>query len=503
MRNQEIKPTGTRFVLALTIAATLLLNAGSGHAQNKKSPPPPPKPVVPARQPQPRTVPAPVTRPATPTTRTPTPAPNSRTTPVPSKGPVARPVPNNLPKPSGGGTVRPTPHVPGPAAHPGPGGTFHGANGIEGKVDPKSHRVKMVSKTEPDGSRTVVHNSPTGVRHIENVSRDSYGHSIRTVSDGHRGYRERELVRRPGYRERTYYDHGHAYAVVYHDRVYGRYGAYPVFVPVYYYHPAFYAYFGSPWGTPVAFGWGGYPGYAYYGAYFAPPPSYASPDAWMADYIISQNLQANYAAQQDASADAQAAGDQGQVEAQTAAPQPIPQDVRDAYVAQVKAAVQEAATEAAGQTPTDTVPGALSPDFRVFQSYSDVEAQMGGQECSLTGGDFIRREEDTPDGSKTVAVTVVTIAKPTASHCPANARVRLSVETLQDWYNSFAQSQQAGYEALAANQGKNGFPPVPDTGRVTNPAGQATPDDAGVLATAIQQQGTNATTLQAEATGNE
>jgi hypothetical protein len=38
---------------------------------------------------------------------------------------------------------------------------------------------------------------------------------------------------------------------------------------------------------------------------------------------------------------------------------------------------------------------------------------------------------------------------------------------------------------------------------VTNPAGQATPDDAGVLATAIQQQGTNATTLQAEATGNE
>ena len=360
----------------------------------------------------------------------------------------------------------------------------------------------MVAKTEPDGSRTVVHNSPTGVRRIENVTRDSYGHQVRTVGDGHRGYRERDMLRRPGYHERTYFDHGRSYAYVYHDRAYGRFGAYPVYVPVYYYHPRFYAYFGSPW-APVAFSWGAYPGYGYYRGYFAPPAVYVSPDAWMADYIISQNLQANYAAQQDAASDAQAAGDPGQVEAQSATPQPIPQDVRDAYANQVKAAVQEAATEAAGQTTTDAAPGALSPDFRVFQSYSDVEVQVGGQECASTGGDFIRREEDMPDGSKMVAVTVVTIAKPTASHCAANARIRIPVDTLQDWYNSFMQSQQSGYEALAANQGKNGFPPMGDTAKVTNPAGQATPDDAGAVGNAIQQQGTTASSLQAEAGGKE
>jgi hypothetical protein len=374
---------------------------------------------------------------------------------------------------------------------------------MEGRVDPKSGRVRMVSRTEADGSRTVVHNSPNGVRRIENISHDSSGHAIRTVGDGHRGFRERELVRRPGYRERTYYDHGRAFAYVYHDRTYGRYGAYPVYVPAYYYHPGFYGYFGSPWASPVAFSWGGYAGYGFYSGYFAPPAVYVSPDAWMADYIISQNLQANYAAQQDASSDAQAAGDPGQVEAQSATPQPIPQDVRDAYVAQVKAAVQEAATQAAGQTPAEATPGALSPDFRVFQTYSDVEVQAGGQDCALTGGDFVRREEDTPDGAKTVAVTVVTIAKPTASHCAANARIRIPVDTLQDWYNSFMESQQAGYEALASNQGKNGFPPMGDTAKVVNPAGQATPDDAGVVGNAIQQQAATATSLQAEAAGKE
>jgi hypothetical protein len=556
MNNPELSKSNQRWnsILSTLLAGALtMLLPGVAGAQSKKASAPPPRatpaarPAIPSagagpRQGAPATTPRPgglsfpATRPGTaPGTRPSQPMPGVRpgTTPGPGNpgpgitpGPGTRPgsnpgagprtMPGTQPRPdsriepghmpggnNGVGNRANQPRIAGPAAHPGPGGVFHGPGNMEGKVDPHNGRVKMVSRTETDGSRTVVHNSPTGVRRIENVSHDSFGHSVRTVGDGHRGFRERELLRRPGYRERTYYDHGHAYAYVYHDRTYGRYGAYPVYVPGYYYRPRFYAYFGSPWASAVSFSWGGYPGYGYYGGYFAPPAVYASPNAWMADYIISQNLQATYAAQQDAISDEQASGDPGEVEAQNATPQAIPQDVRDAYTAQVKVVVQQTATEASGAAPPDAAPGALSPDFRVFQTYADVEVQVGGQECALTGGDFVRREEDVPDTSKTVAVTVVTIAKPTSSHCAMNARIRIPVDTLQDWYNSFIESQQAGYEALAANQGKNGFPPMSDTAKVENSAGQATPDDAGVVANAIQQQGVTANGLQAEASGKQ
>jgi hypothetical protein len=145
----------------------------------------------------------------------------------------------------------------------------------------------------------------------------------------------------------------------------------------------------------------------------------------------------------------------------------------------------------------------LSAEFRVFQSYTDVEAiGPNGQECALTGGDFVRREEDVPDSaSKTVAVKVITVAKPTATHCAANALVRLSVDTLQDWYNSFVAAQQAGFDAMAANQGKNGFPPVQDVAKVSNPAGQGVPDDPNTVARAIQDQQTDGSALQASVAG--
>ena len=209
----------------------------------------------------------------------------------------------------------------------------------------------------------------------------------------------------------------------------------------------------------------------------------------MADYIIAENLKAAYLAQQDAAADAAAAGTAADIEAQTAPPPPIPQSIRTAYVQEVEDQVQAAQAQAAGQTVAEAVPGALSPNFRVFQSYSDVEAtDSNGQECALTGGDFVRREDDTPDSTKTVTVTVVTVAKPSASHCVTNAQVRIAVDTLQDWYNSFAESQQAGFDAMASNQGKNGFPAAPDTARVTNPDGQGTPDDPNALAHDLQDK---------------
>jgi hypothetical protein len=72
---------------------------------------------------------------------------------------------------------------------------------------------------------------------------------------------------------------------------------------------------------------------------------------------------------------------------------------------------------------------------------------------------------------------------------------------LQDWYNSYSEQQAAGMEAMNAAAGKNGIPAAPNAGKVANPAGQGTPDDSGVLASAMQQQGTDVSGMQAQVNG--
>jgi hypothetical protein len=363
-------------------------------------------------------------------------------------------------------------------------------SGTQARLNPLTGKPTVVRNVAADGTGVVVHNSPTGVKTVNYMKKDASGHVVRVVTRGNIRYQERDLQRRPGFKERTVIVDNHTYVNIYHTTIYGSYGAYPVYVPAYYYHPGFYGYFGDPWATSISFSWGSYPGYGSYGMYFAPAGVYPSPSAWMADYVIADNLKANYAAQQTA--------DPGSAEPQDGSVTPIPADVRAAYTQEVQTQIQADQAQASGHPVADPTPGALSPKFRIFQSYSDVEADNSGEQCAITGGDFVRREEDTPDGNGTVAVTVVTIAKPTASHCQANARVRVTVDALQEWYNGFIESQQQGFEAMAAMQGKNGVPPAPDTVKVANAEGQGTPDDPGVLATAVQDAQTNASTVQAE-----
>jgi hypothetical protein len=368
------------------------------------------------------------------------------------------------------------------------------ADGTTAHLNPTTGKVTSVRKVGPDGTVTSIHNSPTGVRHIETVRKDPYGHPVRVVSHGNVHYQERELTRRPGYRQRTYFVNGHTTVVVYHNTYYGGY-AYPVYVAPYYYGPAYYGWYGNPWATPVPYAWGAYPGYGYYGAYFAPSPYYATPYAWMADYIIAQNLQAAYAAQQAAAADP---GAQADAEPQAAPPAPIPDSVKTAYIEEVKAQIAAQQAAASGKAAPSAVPGALDPNNRMFQAFTDVEADNGGEACALTGGDFVSRDEDTPDANNTVAVTVSTIAKTSPSHCQANTHVRVAVDVLQDWYNSNLEIMQAGMEKLNSLQGKDGFPPAPEMAKVANPNGVGVPDDASALSTAVQEQQASATALQAE-----
>ena len=114
---------------------------------------------------------------------------------------------------------------------------------------------------------------------------------------------------------RTYYRGGRYYAYGYRGYYYGG-GYYYGYVSPYYYGAGFYGWAYNPWAAPViyAWGWGAAPWYGYYGYYFNPYPVYPSAAFWMTDYMISQNLQAAYAAQAEANANA-AAGAQADANA--------------------------------------------------------------------------------------------------------------------------------------------------------------------------------------------
>ena len=122
------------------------------------------------------------------------------------------------------------------------------ATGTEAHLNPNTGKVTSIRNVHPDGTGTIVHKSPTGVPTTEHIKKDPFapGHTVKTVTHGSTSYRERELTRRPGYTQRTYVEHNTTYVRVYNERVYGVYGAYPVYVSPYYYGPAYYGYYYNP-----------------------------------------------------------------------------------------------------------------------------------------------------------------------------------------------------------------------------------------------------------------
>ena len=98
---------------------------------------------------------------------------------------------------------------------------------------------------------------------------------------------------------RNYYYRGRSYNAFY--RGYGFHGVnLNVYAPGLYYHPAFYGWAYNPWAAPITFswGWGARPWFVHFGYYFQPYPTYPSAAYWLTDYMIAQDLQASYAANQ-------------------------------------------------------------------------------------------------------------------------------------------------------------------------------------------------------------
>jgi len=329
-------------------------------------------------------------------------------------------------------------------------------------------------RTRPNGRVSDVHDARRGmdVHHGlaggRRVSVERADHSRVYAERGRRGYVERPYsYRGHDFARRSYYYHGRAYDRYY--RGYGYRGVYlNVYAPGYYYAPAFYGWAYNPWAVPIAYGWGwgGNPWYGYYGYYFAPYPVYPSAAFWLTDYLISQSLQAAYAAHQEAG---EVAGNPPPASGSPAMTPEVKQMIADEVKNQLALENQEAAQNAQNQ---DADPGSSGiarllsdghPHVFVAGGGVDVVDASSGQECAISDGDALQLT--TAPAADATSANLQVLSSKGGQECPKSSMVTVQLTDLQEMQNHMRENIDQGLQDLQAKQGSGGLPPVPPSAK--------------------------------------
>jgi hypothetical protein len=289
---------------------------------------------------------------------------------------------------------------------------------------------------------------------------------------------------------------GHSYAHVYRSSSYHGVSYYH-YVPGVYYGSRFYGWAVSPWAVPVRYSWFGVgisaPWFGYYGGYFTPYPVYRSPDLWLTDYLLAENLRLAYEAQVASNGDqAPPPPDNSQPSAALTPEmkQLIAEEVRQQIAAE-RAAAQQPSGYAPEQPASDQAPPALTQRFFVVSANLDITTS-DGQACSLTPGDVIERRGKTVAADGGIAVDIVS-SKP--GDCPADAGAAIQLADLQEMHNQFREQIDSGLKMLAENQAK-GLPMGPAAG--ARSVAEGTADPASDAASQLAAQDAEAARLEAD-----
>jgi len=335
-----------------------------------------------------------------------------------------------------------------------------------------------------------IHNGLDGSRHVSVLRAD---HS--------RVYAERG---RPGYIDRGYNFHGRAFerrAYFYHGRSYDRFyrgydGFRPglhlaIYAPYHYYGVGFYGWAYNPWFHPIVYpwGWAGNPWYGYYGYYFSPYAAYPSASYWLTDYIISQDLAAEYQAQQEAQL-----LDTGAPDGAAQLTPEVKQMIADEVRGQLALENAEAQQTAAGQDvdPAFTSIAHLLSDgkphvFVVGDSLDLVDA--AGNECAVSDGDALELNSAPPADSQAAQLTV--LSSKGRRECRRMDVVNVALTDLQEMQNHMRERIDQGLDELMAKQGQSGLPAPPPSAQgvpvESAYAQQAPPPEANGAADINQQ----------------
>jgi hypothetical protein len=430
--------------------------------------------------------------------------PTANGSPSTTKGPTA-----NGGKTSGPSTTHPggtanTSHVGGGAStgHPSVGGKPAAFN-RPGPAGSNEHALKSGNaiRTRPGGRVSDVHDARRGMDIHHNlgggrrVEVERADHSRIVVERGRPGYVQRGYAYHGhDFGRRSYYYHGHEYNRYYRG-YYGYGGAYyNVYAPAFYYGPGFYGWAYNPWAVPIAFGWGwaGNPWYGHFGYYFAPYPVYPSAAFWLTDYIISQDLQAAYAAHQEAQ-EADGAPPAAASTQPVLTPE-VKQMIADEVKNQLALENQEATQNAASQDadPASSGISRLLSDGRphVFVAGGNLDVtDATGKECVVSDGDTLQLR-DAPPSSATSANLVVLSSKG-QPECQISLTVSVQLTDLQEMQNHMRETIDQGLKDLQDKQGTGGLPPAPASAKAAPAPAQyaaAAPPPEENVASQIQQQ---------------
>jgi len=241
------------------------------------------------------------------------------------------------------------------------------------------------------------------------------------------------------------------------------------YYPAAYWAPAYYGWAYNPWVSPISYGWGwgGSPWYGYYGGWYNPFPVYASASFWLTDYLISQSLQAAYAAR---AANAAAVSNAA----------PLTDDVKQQIADEVKRQIALENSEAKTGTP-DAASSSIQRDLtdgtaHVFVAGTDLDVvDAAGNECALSQGDAIQLSGQNAPDAATVNLSV--LASKGGKECPKGDTVAVSVQDLQEMQNHMRQTIDQGMQDLQKKQGKGGLPAAPASA-------QAAPTQSAIAANA-------------------
>lgn len=374
-------------------------------------------------------------------------------------------------------------------------GSHAGPNGYRPRPGDQTKDLQGGGKEyhNPQTGQTVTTNARGEVQRIEApygssqnkivISRGARGTRVvatglpgaQVVSYGpNRGFVERSLPWR-GYISRTYVIDGRSHATVYRQYTYHNVGYYR-YVPRVYYNPQFYVWARAGWRGPVPYAWFGpglppAPWFSFYAGYFTPSTAYSSPDVWLTDYLLAENLRLAYENQQPPNPG-------------PAPPPPGPQpgsgaitpEMKEAIANEVQQQVTQESTAAqlnasGAQTagPIEAPPTALTQKFFVVSSNLDLT--VGGQTCSLTPGDIIERRGKDVAQDGTVAIEVVNSKQ---GDCAADTEAALDLNQLQEMHNQFQEQIDSGLNQLANHQAK-GLPAASAAGERKVAEGTADP----------------------------
>jgi hypothetical protein len=349
-----------------------------------------------------------------------------------------------------------------------------------------------------------IHQGLNGSRQISVMHSD---HGMTYYQRGRAGFVQRPYrFRDSDFARRTYVFHGRSY-----DRFYRGFGfrglSLNMYAPSFYFGHAYYGWAYNPWGRSVRYNWGwaSYPWYNYYGYYFQPDPVYSSAADWLTDYMISTDLQAAYAAQQDGG---EMNGDPSGGDVAPLTPN-VKQMIADEIRNQLALETQEAQMNAQGQD--------IDPDFsgigrvlndvangrqHVFVAGSALDVVDGsGIECSLSDGDALAmRTAPPPDAT---SAELIVLSSKGGQECPNSDTVFISLNDLQEMQNHMRELIDQGLQTLQNNQGQGGLPAAPYSPPVTPAiyAGSAPPADPNA-ASQIQQTAQQADQAQNEVTSS-